>query len=253
MTRWFSDLQKQVQDAQARERASAHDEDVLHEKAKTAYNSFLNYKASRDRDIDRAISRRICAGDMGLPFLLIDTVFAVSITGHERGKASDLNHAIEDAKDEMWFQCRHLGGDAVLHADFRIERGIASFVNGFAVAWNFVASFSHAVARNGSMLRHVSERDSQATISVFAQGSAVRLLPHDTQLSPQVYERFDKRWLNMALPPGVSEVPSPYPVTPSAPHQPPPQPRPSPTLGPNPNHADHDPHFEDHVRAARRQ
>jgi hypothetical protein len=249
MSSWIQSVQKAIRVARARRQSPTQQDDVSREKAKREYDAFLAYKASRDRDIDRAISRRISSGDMGLPFLLIDTVFAVSITGHQRGQASDLNQAIEDAKDDLWFQCRHLGGDAVLHANFHIKRGIASFTNGVGVAWNVMTSIAHATSRNGSMLRPISAQDTQATFSVFAQGSAVRLLPHDTKLSPEVYAQFDKRWLNMALPPGVSEPPSPIPAPSPALHRQAPHYQPAPTRGPS--HADHDPDFEAHVRAAR--
>ena len=161
------------------------------------------YLEQRPNDVARALSRRISTGDAGLPFLIIDTVFAVTNTGTERGESADINGAIEAAKDQLWKNCRHLGGDAVLFADFRLEHGLIAFTNPFAVTWNIVANVVNSVSR--SKMHGLDAQDRQATLTVFAQGTAEKLFPTGTALSPQVYEQFDQRWLDMRLPPGVEE------------------------------------------------
>jgi uncharacterized protein YbjQ (UPF0145 family) len=173
------------------------------EAAEADRQKFLEaYPALREGDIRRALSRRISTGEIGLPFLLIDSVFAVAVTGSERGQNPNLQSALEDAKDQLWQQCRHLGGDAVLYADFRIEHGAVAFTNGFAVAWNFVFGIANSVSRMN--VSGMDTKDRQSTITVFAQGTAVRLVPPSTQLDPRIYERFDINWLDMRLPPNIA-------------------------------------------------
>lgn len=147
------------------------------------YQDFLKkYPDTRAGDISRALSRRICAGDAGMPFAIIETLVASAVTGHEKGKAADIDAAIESVKDRLWFQCRHLGGDAVFFTRFSFERGIASFTNYGAATFNFISAMVGAVVRGG--LGAMDSKDQQTTTSVVAQGTAVKLFPSGTQVSP---------------------------------------------------------------------
>ncbi|MGD9803396.1 MAG: hypothetical protein AB7E81_17955 [Hyphomicrobiaceae bacterium] len=183
-------------------RMKAAERDRL-EEAQRKRDDFADYLRMRSGDIDTALARRVAKGDLGMPYLLIDTVFAVAVTGNERGQAPNLRGVLENAKDRLWFECRHLGGDAVIHADFRIEHGKVAFTNKVGVAWNMMAHIVNSASR--TKMSGMSPADMQATITVFAQGSAVRLLPQNTKLAPQLYEQFDKRWLDLSLPPGISD------------------------------------------------
>ena len=66
------------------------------------YQDFLKkYPDTRAGDISRALSRRICAGDAGMPFAIIETLVASAVTGHEKGKAAAEEKKKKDAEAEM--------------------------------------------------------------------------------------------------------------------------------------------------------
>lgn len=175
------------------------DSKTFEHKPEEARKAFQDYGVQRQQDIARALSRRICTGDAGLPFLMIDTVFATVVLGEEKYQTADLGSALEGVKDKLWQQCRHLGGDAVLFADFKFEKGRFSFVSGLLATIGLLSS----AMRLGGMNPTVT----QDTITVVGQGTAVKLLPTGTDLGPQVYEQFDPQWLDMRLPPGVEPPP----------------------------------------------
>jgi len=204
MASWY-DMGKKVRQQFAN--AGRLDSHQNRKAAQAAYqrqlSDFNTYIARRGDDVDRALSRRISAGEIGMPYLLIDTITAAAVTGHQKGQAPNLHAAIEEAKDSLWFQCRHLGGDAVLHADLRIEQGVAAYVNHGAAVWNFASNIISSVSKTNLGIMNTVDR--QATLTVFALGTAVRLLPQDTKLAPRLYEQFNKQWLNWTLPPGVEQ------------------------------------------------
>lgn len=184
--------------AQKREQ-DLRDSEEIARKAEEARKVFQDYGPQRQQDLSRALSRRICTGDAGMPFLMIDTVFATVVLGEEKYQTADLGSALDGVKDKLWQQCRHLGGDAVLFADFKFEKGRFSFVSGLLATMSLLSS----AMRLGGMNSTVT----QDTITVVGQGTAVKLLPTGTELGPQVYERFDPQWLDMRLPPGVEPPP----------------------------------------------
>jgi hypothetical protein len=189
----FDQLQSDLV-AQARANHATVDSDLRKQKLVEERRSFATYLEQRPKDISRALSRRISTGDAGLPFLIIDTVFATVVLGEEKYEKANIGAALEGVKDKLWAQCRHLGGDAVLHADFKFERGKYTF-----------ESFGRAIIAAIAQLGPKAATVEQDTVTIVGQGTAVKLLPTGTALSPQVYDQFDQRWLDMRLPPGMTD------------------------------------------------
>lgn len=175
------------------------------------------YSEQRPKDIMKALSRRISTGDGGMPYMILDSLVASAVTGAERNEAADVDAALEEVKKSLWFQCRHLGGDAVLFTTFRFEKGIISFTNKAAVAVN-IASVMFARATNGHFhLGLQKEQQRQTAITVTGMGTAVKLFPSGTAMTPHMYHKIDPNWLDLRLPEELDHLNPPVVTRPPQP------------------------------------
>ncbi|WP_414462469.1 hypothetical protein [Hyphomicrobium sp. DY-1] len=164
------------------------------------------YSEQRPKDIMKALSRRISTGDGGMPYMILDSLVASSITGTAKNEAADVDSALEEVKKSLWFQCRHLGGDAVLFTTFRFEKGIISFTNKAAVAVNIAsAMFARATSGHFHLGLH-SEQERQTAITVTGMGTAVKLFPSGSAMTPSMYHNINPNWLDLRLPEELSHL-----------------------------------------------
>ncbi|WP_414463312.1 hypothetical protein [Hyphomicrobium sp. DY-1] len=181
------------------------------EQRQKEYDAYTN---QRPRDIMKALARRISTGDAGMPFLILDSLVASAVTGAERREAPDVDAALEDVKNSLWFQCRHLGGDAVLYTTFRFEKGVVAFTNKAAVAVNIASAMFASASRGNFHLGQHSEQERQTAITVTGMGTAVKLFPSGSAMTPEMYHKINPHWLDLRLPDELSHL-NPPPTPPN--------------------------------------
>ena len=145
------------------------------------------FEQQRRHDIELALSRNISTGGAGVPYMVMDVVFAFAETGGERGEATRPGDAFEECKDKLWQQCLYLGGDAILFSRFGWDRDEAMFTSGGAVAYNAAVNAMSALVRTPAPRLNTTK--TQKVIRVWGHGTVVKLLPQNSPAEPDDYAR----------------------------------------------------------------
>lgn len=172
---------KQATDAEAKRLTAER-------KAREAEEAF---EAQRAADIAEALTRNISTGGAGVPYQVVDVVYAFdqAMSQHQKGQGVKPGDAFAGVKEKLWLQCQYLKGDAVLFTRFGLETDTAfSKISGAGMA-NAVIGLIGMASR--TPVSGVKTHEEEKVVTAWGYGTVVKLLPHDKPPTPDDYAIMD--------------------------------------------------------------
>ncbi|MGB0682756.1 MAG: hypothetical protein ACPGOV_08610 [Magnetovibrionaceae bacterium] len=183
--------EKRQEEARAKMAAEAETKRLAAEqKAREEEEAF---EAQRAADIAEALGRNISTGGAGVPYQVIDVVYAFdqAMSEHQKGKGVRPGDAFAGVKEKLWAQCQYLHGDAVLFTRFGLETDTAfSKIAGAGMANAMIGLIGMA---SRTPVSGVKTHEEEKVVTAWGYGTVVKLLPHDKPPTPDDYAIMDTR------------------------------------------------------------